>query len=151
MFTNLSRKISRFIVAILPTGAKIFWCKVTKFPSFFPYFFSCFSPPQQDNIDRSTNHRQADLIGPAFQPSANQSSPNHQGWCWATIRCVCVRVCDVCACVCTVQRPACGSFIAGRSGAGGWVSGNSLLYLGLFRYKHFDSSKGDHRRHRVPL
>ncbi|XP_075868593.1 growth factor receptor-bound protein 10-like isoform X4 [Nelusetta ayraudi] len=33
---------------------------------------------QQDNIDRSTNHRQADLIGPAFQPSANQSSPNHQ-------------------------------------------------------------------------
>ncbi|KAK1895744.1 Growth factor receptor-bound protein 10 [Dissostichus eleginoides] len=33
---------------------------------------------QQDNIDRSSNHRQADLIGPSFQQSANRSSPNHQ-------------------------------------------------------------------------
>ncbi|XP_014856516.1 PREDICTED: growth factor receptor-bound protein 10-like [Poecilia mexicana] len=33
---------------------------------------------QQDNIDRSSNHRQADLIRPSFQPSTNQSSPNHQ-------------------------------------------------------------------------
>ncbi|GLD56552.1 growth factor receptor-bound protein 10 isoform X1 [Lates japonicus] len=33
---------------------------------------------QQDNIDRSSNHRQADLIGPGFQQSANRSSPNHQ-------------------------------------------------------------------------
>uniref|UniRef100_A0A672GPR9 Growth factor receptor-bound protein 10-like n=1 Tax=Salarias fasciatus TaxID=181472 RepID=A0A672GPR9_SALFA len=31
-----------------------------------------------DNIDRSSSHRQADLIGPSFQQSANQSSPNHQ-------------------------------------------------------------------------
>uniref|UniRef100_A0A8C4HUG4 Growth factor receptor-bound protein 10 n=1 Tax=Dicentrarchus labrax TaxID=13489 RepID=A0A8C4HUG4_DICLA len=40
--------------------------------------FSFFCLPQQDNIDRSSNHRQADLIGPAFQQSANRSSPNHQ-------------------------------------------------------------------------
>ncbi|XP_047454282.1 growth factor receptor-bound protein 10 isoform X2 [Mugil cephalus] len=33
---------------------------------------------EQDNIDRSSNHRQADLIGPSFQQSANQSSPNNQ-------------------------------------------------------------------------
>ncbi|KAM4633835.1 growth factor receptor-bound protein 10-like [Polymixia lowei] len=34
---------------------------------------------QQDNVDRSTSHRQtADLIGPSFQQSANRSSPNHQ-------------------------------------------------------------------------
>uniref|UniRef100_A0A3B5MQC4 Uncharacterized protein n=1 Tax=Xiphophorus couchianus TaxID=32473 RepID=A0A3B5MQC4_9TELE len=35
-------------------------------------------PNYQDNIDRSSNHRQADLIRPSFQPSTNQSSPNHQ-------------------------------------------------------------------------
>uniref|UniRef100_A0A665UJ15 Growth factor receptor-bound protein 10-like n=1 Tax=Echeneis naucrates TaxID=173247 RepID=A0A665UJ15_ECHNA len=40
------------------------------------FFF--FSLPQQDNIDRSSNHRQADLIGPSFQQPANRSSPNHQ-------------------------------------------------------------------------
>ncbi|XP_026041728.1 growth factor receptor-bound protein 10 isoform X1 [Astatotilapia calliptera] len=33
---------------------------------------------QQENIDRSSNHRQTDLIGPRFQQPANQSSPNHQ-------------------------------------------------------------------------
>ncbi|XP_077383414.1 growth factor receptor-bound protein 10-like isoform X3 [Festucalex cinctus] len=33
---------------------------------------------QQDNIDRSTNHRQANLIGRGFQQSANHNSPNHQ-------------------------------------------------------------------------
>ncbi|KAF3840037.1 hypothetical protein F7725_018754 [Dissostichus mawsoni] len=37
-------------------------------------------PDHQDNIDRSSNHRQADLIGPSFQQSANRSSPNHQGF-----------------------------------------------------------------------
>uniref|UniRef100_A0A674NZP3 Growth factor receptor-bound protein 10b n=1 Tax=Takifugu rubripes TaxID=31033 RepID=A0A674NZP3_TAKRU len=35
-------------------------------------------PKYQDNIDRSSNHRQADLIGPAFQQTAHRSSPNHQ-------------------------------------------------------------------------
>uniref|UniRef100_A0A665UIK0 Growth factor receptor-bound protein 10-like n=1 Tax=Echeneis naucrates TaxID=173247 RepID=A0A665UIK0_ECHNA len=35
-------------------------------------------PNYQDNIDRSSNHRQADLIGPSFQQPANRSSPNHQ-------------------------------------------------------------------------
>lgn len=39
-----------------------------------------FTLSQQDNIDRSSNHRQADLIGPAFQQTAHRSSPNHQGW-----------------------------------------------------------------------
>ncbi|XP_061807033.1 growth factor receptor-bound protein 10 isoform X5 [Nerophis lumbriciformis] len=33
---------------------------------------------QQDNIDRSTNHRQANIIGPAFEQSTNRNSPNHQ-------------------------------------------------------------------------
>ncbi|XP_058503400.1 growth factor receptor-bound protein 10 isoform X2 [Solea solea] len=33
---------------------------------------------QPDNIDRSSNHRQADLIGPTFHQSVNRSSPNHQ-------------------------------------------------------------------------
>uniref|UniRef100_A0A3P9IY96 Growth factor receptor-bound protein 10b n=1 Tax=Oryzias latipes TaxID=8090 RepID=A0A3P9IY96_ORYLA len=33
---------------------------------------------QQDNIDRSSSHRQADLIRPSFQQSADQSSPSHQ-------------------------------------------------------------------------
>ncbi|XP_061675344.1 growth factor receptor-bound protein 10-like isoform X3 [Syngnathoides biaculeatus] len=33
---------------------------------------------QQENRDRSTNHRQANLIGPAFQPSTNHNSPSHQ-------------------------------------------------------------------------
>ncbi|CAJ1061757.1 growth factor receptor-bound protein 10 isoform X3 [Xyrichtys novacula] len=33
---------------------------------------------QQDNIDRTSNHRQADLIGPSFQQPANRSSPSHQ-------------------------------------------------------------------------
>ncbi|MEQ2209515.1 hypothetical protein XENOCAPTIV_000102 [Xenoophorus captivus] len=33
---------------------------------------------QQDNIDRSSNHRQTDLIPAGFQQSTNQSSPNHQ-------------------------------------------------------------------------
>ncbi|XP_077454933.1 growth factor receptor-bound protein 10-like isoform X3 [Stigmatopora argus] len=33
---------------------------------------------QQDKIDRSANHRQANLIGPGFQQSTNQNSPNHQ-------------------------------------------------------------------------
>uniref|UniRef100_A0A3Q2QBV3 Growth factor receptor bound protein 10 n=1 Tax=Fundulus heteroclitus TaxID=8078 RepID=A0A3Q2QBV3_FUNHE len=35
-------------------------------------------PNYQDNIDCSSNHRQADLIRPSFQQSTNQSSPNHQ-------------------------------------------------------------------------
>ncbi|XP_038131779.1 growth factor receptor-bound protein 10 isoform X2 [Cyprinodon tularosa] len=35
-------------------------------------------PNYQDNIDRSSNHRQADLIRPSFQQSTNQSSPSHQ-------------------------------------------------------------------------
>ncbi|XP_068610844.1 growth factor receptor-bound protein 10 [Brachionichthys hirsutus] len=35
-------------------------------------------PNYQDKIDRSANHRQADLIGPIFQEPANRSSPNHQ-------------------------------------------------------------------------
>ncbi|XP_077383413.1 growth factor receptor-bound protein 10-like isoform X2 [Festucalex cinctus] len=35
-------------------------------------------PNYQDNIDRSTNHRQANLIGRGFQQSANHNSPNHQ-------------------------------------------------------------------------
>ncbi|XP_077431516.1 growth factor receptor-bound protein 10-like isoform X2 [Vanacampus margaritifer] len=35
-------------------------------------------PKYQDNIDRSANHRQANLIGPGFQQSANHNSPNHQ-------------------------------------------------------------------------
>ncbi|XP_061531236.1 growth factor receptor-bound protein 10-like isoform X3 [Phycodurus eques] len=33
---------------------------------------------QQDNRDRSTNHRQANLIGPGFRQSTNHNSPNHQ-------------------------------------------------------------------------
>uniref|UniRef100_A0A1A8M8H2 Growth factor receptor-bound protein 10 n=1 Tax=Nothobranchius pienaari TaxID=704102 RepID=A0A1A8M8H2_9TELE len=33
---------------------------------------------QQENMDRSSNHRQPDLIHPSFQQSTNQSSPNHQ-------------------------------------------------------------------------
>ncbi|XP_028326066.1 growth factor receptor-bound protein 10 isoform X2 [Gouania willdenowi] len=33
---------------------------------------------QPDNIDRSSSHRQTDLIGQNFEPSVNQSSPNHQ-------------------------------------------------------------------------
>ncbi|XP_057691310.1 growth factor receptor-bound protein 10-like isoform X4 [Corythoichthys intestinalis] len=33
---------------------------------------------QQDNIDRSTNHRQANLIGQGFQQSTNHNLPNHQ-------------------------------------------------------------------------
>ncbi|XP_054636759.1 growth factor receptor-bound protein 10 isoform X3 [Dunckerocampus dactyliophorus] len=33
---------------------------------------------QQDNIDRSSNHRQANIIGPGFQQSTNRNSPNHQ-------------------------------------------------------------------------
>lgn len=45
----------------------------------FIYLF-CVSFSQQDNIDRSSNHRQADLIGPSFQQSASRSSPSHQGW-----------------------------------------------------------------------
>ncbi|XP_051922401.1 growth factor receptor-bound protein 10-like isoform X3 [Hippocampus zosterae] len=32
----------------------------------------------QDNLDRSTNHRQANLIGPVFQQSTNHTSPSHQ-------------------------------------------------------------------------
>ncbi|XP_077454932.1 growth factor receptor-bound protein 10-like isoform X2 [Stigmatopora argus] len=35
-------------------------------------------PNYQDKIDRSANHRQANLIGPGFQQSTNQNSPNHQ-------------------------------------------------------------------------
>ena len=53
------------------------------------FLSSCSSLSQQDNIDRSSNHRQADLIGPAFQQSANRSSPNHQGWSLTTDRCAC--------------------------------------------------------------
>lgn len=49
-------------------------------PNEVTVFLSCFRLPQQDNIDRSSSHRQADLIGPAFQQSAHRSSPNHQGW-----------------------------------------------------------------------
>ncbi|XP_049586547.1 growth factor receptor-bound protein 10 isoform X1 [Syngnathus scovelli] len=33
---------------------------------------------QQDNRDRSNNHRQANLIGPGFQQSTDHNSPNHQ-------------------------------------------------------------------------
>lgn len=33
---------------------------------------------QQDNVDRSADHRRADLIGPGFQQSTNRNSPNHQ-------------------------------------------------------------------------
>ncbi|XP_076008703.1 growth factor receptor-bound protein 10-like [Genypterus blacodes] len=34
---------------------------------------------QQDNVDRASNHRQTDIIGPAsFQQSTNRSSPSHQ-------------------------------------------------------------------------
>uniref|UniRef100_A0A4W5P025 Uncharacterized protein n=1 Tax=Hucho hucho TaxID=62062 RepID=A0A4W5P025_9TELE len=38
-------------------------------------------PNYQDNVDRASNHRPADLIGPSFQKSTNRNSPNHQGWC----------------------------------------------------------------------
>lgn len=59
--------------------------------------FVVLSPLQQDNIDRSSNHIQADIIGPNFQQSANRSSPNHQGWCTPSNRnvlvCTCVCVC----------------------------------------------------------
>ncbi|XP_056618026.1 growth factor receptor-bound protein 10 isoform X3 [Triplophysa dalaica] len=33
---------------------------------------------QQDNVDRTANHRQADLIGPSFQQYPNRNSPSHQ-------------------------------------------------------------------------
>nr|XP_057908789.1 growth factor receptor-bound protein 10-like isoform X3 [Doryrhamphus excisus] len=33
---------------------------------------------QQDNIERSTNHRQANIIGPGFPQSTSRNSPNHQ-------------------------------------------------------------------------
>lgn len=56
------------------------WILLVNFPIRWQFFFSCFRLPQQDNIDRSSSHRQADLIGPAFQQSAHRSSPNHQGW-----------------------------------------------------------------------
>ncbi|KAA0702956.1 Growth factor receptor-bound protein 10 GRB10 adapter protein [Triplophysa tibetana] len=32
----------------------------------------------KDNVDRTANHRQADLIGPSFQQSTNRNSPSHQ-------------------------------------------------------------------------
>ncbi|XP_030638173.1 growth factor receptor-bound protein 10 isoform X2 [Chanos chanos] len=35
-------------------------------------------PNYQDNVDRASSHRPADLIGPSFQQSANRNSPNHQ-------------------------------------------------------------------------
>ncbi|XP_051922400.1 growth factor receptor-bound protein 10-like isoform X2 [Hippocampus zosterae] len=35
-------------------------------------------PNYPDNLDRSTNHRQANLIGPVFQQSTNHTSPSHQ-------------------------------------------------------------------------
>lgn len=135
-------------MVIMPTGTKTH--KVTNFLSLPPalFFVSCFSPPQQDNIDRSSNHRQADLIGPAFQPSANQSSPNHQGWSWFH-EWVCV-----CICVCVPVPVQCGEQLASHYSSlvpGGWLGGNGLLYLGLFRCKHLDSSKGDRGGHRVPL
>lgn len=117
--------------------------------SLFFFLFSGFFSPQQDNIDRSSNHRQTDLIGPAFQPSANQSSPNHQGWSWATNICV-----WVCVCASVSMYSAVSSLpliILCWSWGGGGVGGNNVLSLGLFRCKHFDSSKGDQHRHRVPL
>ncbi|XP_077431519.1 growth factor receptor-bound protein 10-like isoform X4 [Vanacampus margaritifer] len=43
-----------------------------------PDYFLHHPKYQQDNIDRSANHRQANLIGPGFQQSANHNSPNHQ-------------------------------------------------------------------------
>ncbi|XP_007232099.1 growth factor receptor-bound protein 10 isoform X1 [Astyanax mexicanus] len=33
---------------------------------------------QQDNVDRTANHRPAELIGSSFQQAANRNSPNHQ-------------------------------------------------------------------------
>nr|XP_057908788.1 growth factor receptor-bound protein 10-like isoform X2 [Doryrhamphus excisus] len=35
-------------------------------------------PNYQDNIERSTNHRQANIIGPGFPQSTSRNSPNHQ-------------------------------------------------------------------------
>ncbi|XP_035279258.1 growth factor receptor-bound protein 10 isoform X2 [Anguilla rostrata] len=35
-------------------------------------------PNYQDNVDRASNHRPADLIGPSFQQSSNRNSPSHQ-------------------------------------------------------------------------
>ncbi|GAA6090238.1 growth factor receptor-bound protein 10 isoform X1 [Tachysurus ichikawai] len=33
---------------------------------------------QQDNVDRTANHRPANLIGSSFQQAASRNSPNHQ-------------------------------------------------------------------------
>ncbi|XP_036394777.1 growth factor receptor-bound protein 10 isoform X2 [Megalops cyprinoides] len=35
-------------------------------------------PNYQDNVDRASSHRPADLIGPSFQQPSNRNSPNHQ-------------------------------------------------------------------------
>lgn len=56
---------------------------------------------------------------------------------------------DFCVCVVSVQ---CDEQLAAYySPVGrGWVKGDNI-YLGLFRSKHFSSSKGDLHGHRVPL
>ncbi|KAI1885672.1 hypothetical protein AGOR_G00206230 [Albula goreensis] len=43
-----------------------------------PDYFMHHPNYQQDNVDRASNHRPADLIGPSFQQSSNRNSPNHQ-------------------------------------------------------------------------
>ncbi|XP_034031164.1 growth factor receptor-bound protein 10 isoform X3 [Thalassophryne amazonica] len=43
-----------------------------------PDYFLHHPSYQQDNIDRSSTHRQTEIISPSFQPSTNQSSMNHQ-------------------------------------------------------------------------
>lgn len=86
------------LITMLTEGLALF----TNFQLWWQHFLSfCLflSLSQQDNIDRSSNHRQADLIGPAFQQSANRSSPNHQGWSLTTDR-------SACACACVFSYPA---------------------------------------------
>lgn len=58
---------------------------------------------------------------------------------------------DFCVCVCVVSVQCDEQLTAYYSSMGrGWVKGDSI-YLGLFRCKHFSSSKGDLHGHRVPL
>ncbi|XP_053476751.1 growth factor receptor-bound protein 10 isoform X1 [Ictalurus furcatus] len=43
-----------------------------------PDYFLHHPKYQQDNVDRSANHRPANLIGSSFQQAASRNSPNHQ-------------------------------------------------------------------------
>ncbi|KAL6489107.1 hypothetical protein MHYP_G00028480 [Metynnis hypsauchen] len=43
-----------------------------------PDYFLLHPNYQQDNVDRTANHRPAELIGSSFQQAANRNSPNHQ-------------------------------------------------------------------------